>query len=542
MARVLTNSTGLRVAIEPAGSIGADPTGTWSIVEFDTIGAYGAVITTVVRRPISQDRGRKKGTVVDLDSTVDFETDLTFDAFQLFGEGFMFAEYRNTEFFLPEALMVGAALDVTAVGYELGATLTSLTNGDLLETKILFTAASAGVSLFFAKGYAIAGNNGLKDIDADPVGGDTDLTFAGLAIETAPLNATVELCGIRVADADMTLVESSGTATLTSAGDVVSWAARGVVPGMMIHIGSMDAAGVVQNALQDTTGGTSDDTFGFARVASIPSALVLNLDKLDPNIGSPTTADNTGEGVADIMFGRFLRNVPVTSTVDDARFIERTYQFEASYPELGGVGVPEFEYAVGNFENEIAFNAPLTEKATISFGFIGTNSDDITPSRKSGAATALSPLRTTAFNTSSSIASITTDVVSLVSDVCFKSLTFTILNNVSPEKCLGTLGAVFVNAGLFEANLEGQMLFTNRSIVNAIKNNTTVTFAAIFVNEDGAIAIDMPELTLSGGGREFPVDQSVLVNITGASFTSSTFGYDIGITLLAAVPGVITDS
>ena len=97
-------------------------------------------------------------------------------------------------------------------------------------------------------------------------------------------------------------------------------------------------------------------------------------------------------------------------------------------------------------------------------------------------------------------------------------------------------------AGLFEANLEGQMLFTNKQIVNAIKNNTTVTFAAILRNDDGAFVIDIPEMSMGGGAREFPVDQSVLVNITGASFTSSLYGFDVGISFFAAVPGVVTDS
>jgi hypothetical protein len=211
---------------------------------------------------------------------------------------------------------------------------------------------------------------------------------------------------------------------------------------------------------------------------------------------------------------------------------------EVSYPELGGTGLTEYEYAIGNSVNEVALNVPLTEKATINYSFIGTNSDDIVveASRKTNASTAVTPLRTTAFNTSSDIAALTTDVVSSASDVCFKSLTLTLRNNVSPEKCLGTLGARFINSGVFEVSVEGQMLFTNKAIVNAIKNNTTVTFLQILTNQDGAICVDIPEMTLGGGGREFPVDQSVLVNVTGETFTSATYGHDVGITILAVAP------
>lgn len=532
MARVLVNNTSLRVAIElTIGALPGSPS--WNIVEFDTIGAYGAIITTTVRRPISQDRGRKKGTVTDLDSTVEYETDLTVDAFTLFAEGFMFAEYANVEFDLTNSKLKGSALNVTATGYAFDAVLSTFTNGTLLASKAVFGAAGA-ISLFFAKGYAVAGNNGLKPLTVDLAAADSEVVVSGLAIETAPAEASLELVGVRTDDLTLTItVGPPLTATLVSAADV-DWTVLGLVVGQWIHIGSQNASGVVQNAY------STNNVFGYARITAITTT-TLTLDKLDANIG---IAGPHGPEAVDVMFGRFARNVIVTADSDDNRFLERSYQFEVAYPDLGGTGNDEYEYAIGNFANEMGFNLPLTDKSTLSMGFIGTNSDDIVieANRKSNASTAVAPIRTTAFNTSSDIISLTTDVVSLVSDVCFKSLTLSILNNISPEKCLGTLGAVFVNHGLYEANLEGQMLFTNKQIINAIKNNTTVTFTAILANEDGAIVMDIPEMTFSGGAREFPIDQSVLVNLTGASFTSSQFGFDLGISLFSSVPGVITDS
>ncbi len=523
MSRVLTNNTGLRVAIE--ASIGVLPgTPDWLVAEFDNLTAYGALITTTTRRPISQDRGRKKGTVTDLDSTVDYESDITIDAMVMFSEGFMFAEYANVEFNLrsgtatlpPPAVAAGQVFTIDAASV-------------LLAGKVQFTVATNS-SLFFSKGYFNAVNNGLHALTADLASTDTSLAVDSVLVdETPPTNATVEVCGRRTSD--LTLTITGSTATLASAA-LVDWTTTGIQLGQNIHIGSPDPAGLVQNAYDDV--GT-DDVFGNARVTGFSGTDTLLLDKLDPNLGA---AGPHGPETVDVMFGRFVRNVPVSDDVDDSRYLERSYQFEVSYPDLGGIGVDEFEYAIGNVANEMVLNDPLAEKATMTFGFIGTISDDITPTRKTGAATATAPLRTVAFNTSAGL-SITTDLVSSVSQICFKNLTTTILNNVSPEKCLGTLGAVFIAAGLFEANLEGQMLFTDKQIVNAIKNNTTVTLQSIMLNQDGAIVLDIPEMTAGGGGREFPVDQSVLVNITGASFTSNQFGYDIGISFLPAVPGVI---
>ena len=531
MARVLTNNTGLRVAIESSvGVLPAEPT--WSIVEYNNITAFGAVITTVQRRPISQDRGRRKGVVTDLDSSVEYETDITLEALILFGEGFMFAEYSNVEFELRETYGVPAVprpprVDGTTEDFDIDAATA------LLAGKVQWVTASYS-TLIWTKGYTNAANNGLHELSAD-------LGLAGVAVEvtsnlvtevTPPANAICRVAGVRVMnDADLTLTVTGPTATLVSAAAIANWATLGLTPGQYIHIGSTSTTGALQFGL----GALGVGSFGYARITSIAGA-TINLDKLSPTLISAVGGAGLNQ---DVIFGRFLRNVPTTADLDDERYLERTYQFEASFPDLGGVGTPEYEYAIGNFANELTFNLPLTALATGSIGFVGTNSDPITGVRKNNAEEALAPLLTNAFSSSANLASITTDVIAAVSDVCFKNLTLTLLNNVSPEKCLGTLGATFVNAGLFQADIEGQMLFTSAAIVNAIRNNTTVTLAWILENEDGGVVFDIPAMTLSGGGREFPVDQSVLVNITGASFTSNFFGYDIGISFFDAVPGAL---
>jgi hypothetical protein len=526
MARVLTNNVALQYAIET--SIGVLPgSPLWRLLEPNNISAYGASITTVSRRPISQQRGRKKGTVTNLESAVEWDADVTMQSMGEHAEGFVFAEFANVEFDLKLSTLPPTATVTTDVFNIDSASA-------LLAGKVVW-ASAAGRSLLYSKGYTLTVNNGLHELAADL--GSTDTTVevtTTLATETPSINASLQVAGIRVSDGDLTLTVSGSTATLVSAADIADWSTLGLLPGQFIHIGSGTnvLVPVLQNALKDSA---TDDTYGYARITSI-STVTLNLDKLDANL---VTADNTGEGDCDIMFGRFLRNVAVTADADDNRYLERSYQFETIYPDLGGPGTDEYEYAIGNFANELAMSMPLTDKATATWGFIGTNAEDITAVRKTGAATGTPVLRDTALNTSSSIKSLTTDVVSLVSDVCFKSLTLTIRNNVTPENCLGNLGASFVNAGLFEVNLEGQMLFTNKEIVNAVKNNVTVTFTSILANDDGAFAFDLPSMTFGGGDREYPVDQSVLVNITGEAFNDPVGtipNVSLGISFFPSVP------
>lgn len=620
MGRVLTNATGLRAIPETAVGVLPSSFRKWDVVEFDNITAYGANITTTPRRPISQDRGRRKGLVTDLESTVDFETDITIDALLLFAEGFMFAEYSNVEFALREtygtpSIARAPRVDGTADEFDIDAASATLAG------KVQFGAGFG--TLLFSKGYAFAANNGLHILDVDLVATNIAIgVTSNLVDETSPPdNAILEVAGIRTDDFTLTIDAGLATGTLVSAADIDP-TTLGLTVGQYFELGSPDTS-TANSPLQNAPTIAATTVFGKARITALTST-TITFDKADPNLALGGAGSSSGTETIDFMYGRFLRNVPVTANATDNRYLERSWQFEASYPGLAGPGIPDFEYAIGNFSNEIVANLGLTDKATATFGFIGTNSDLITATRKAveqGAASAVvaaggsgytvndtltvsggtgtsatfnvdseaagvvtavslvsagrytavpanpasttggtgtlctltvtyteiadpgfTPLRTAGFSTSANLASITTDVVSSVSDVCFKSLTVTLLNNVSAEKCLGTLGATFMNAGLFQADLEGQMLFTSRDIVNSIRSNTTVTFAFALRNEDGQAVFDIPAMTLGGGGREFPVDQSVLVNITGASFTSNAFGFDLGISLFSAVPGVLPEA
>ncbi len=522
MARVLTNNVSLRYAIE--SSVGVLPgSPKWRTLEPNGISSFGGQLTKVARRPISPIRGRRKGTVTDKDSPLEWEADQTMDALTDFAEGFVFSEFANVEFDLK------ASTGTVPPPVATSATWTVDSISATLAGKLQFVALGPW-PLVFSKGYTNAANNGLHQLTVDPAAAAVTLTTDSvLVVETPSTKASLQVAGVRCAIGDLALVVSGSTATITSAADIADWATLGLRAGQWLHVGSDDGSGGRQHHFDD---GASGDVYGYARISSIAGA-VLNLDKIDAKL---TTSDASNATLVDIMFGRFLRNVRVDADSTDNRYLERTYQVEATYPDLGGVGTDEYEYAIGNYANQLQLNWPLAEKATATWGFVGTNTEDITTSRKTGASSAVDPLRTTALNTSSDFASLTTDVIASVSDVCFKSLTLTIKNNMSPEKCLGTLGASNVNSGAFEVTLEGQMMFTNKAIVNAVRNNTTVTFAAILKNDDGAYVVDLPALTFGDGSREFPVDASVLVNITGETFTDPTLGFDVGLSFFPSVP------
>jgi hypothetical protein len=490
MGRVLTNNISLAYAIEE--TLGALPVApTWKTLEPNAINAFGASVTTVARSPISKSRQRRKGTVTDLDSSVEFDGDMTLDHFIDFAEGFMFSS------------LVGPVVTVPTA---------ATASTDAYTVPTMAAAIPAG-RLVYARGFTNADNNGLKVVDSG--GSTTSVPVTGDLVDEAapPTNVELAVCGVRTAAGDLD-VDADGN--ITSA--ALDFTTLGVRAGQVVWVGGDAAINRFTNAANK----------GFVRLVSV-AAHLLTIDKKGQAFA--TEANTTQE--VDLYFGRFLRNV----AVDDSDYLEQSYQFEAAYPNLGSGGADQYEYAKGNYCNTLGFDLPLTDKATLAFAFAGTDTDAPSDSRATDADAPIEPLQTGAFNTSADIARLRiqeVDETGLTTD--FKSLTFNINNNVSPEKVLGTLGAKFMNTGNFEIDIEAQLLFTDGAVVEAVRENRRVTMDFSVRNDDGAIVVDVPSMTLGDGAREYPVNESVLINTTAQAYGDAVLGYSVGISLFPYAP------
>ena len=506
MPRVLTNNLGLSVVQET--SLGIPGTTGWLQLEPNSLTAWGATLTTTPRAPISKNRQRRKGRPTDLNSAVGYEADLTLSSFRRFIDGFVFAD--------------GIGSDITG----LASTAASTTNDEYTVTALIAGQADKlnSGTLLWVTGFDDPENNGLKEVDADIATGATTITVGQNLVTESGASGVVSLAGYQTGTAVWTYSSTTkrGTLTLTGLGTAVE--AVGLVPGQFVHFGSVAAAGDdLDNGIMDTQS-PAVEQFGFGRVRSISSGSIV-FDKLSSDLQVGGLA--TGQAV-DLVFGEFFRNV----ATDDADYAEISYQLEAAFPNLGAAGVTEYEYAKGNYANQLGFNVPLTEKSTLTLGFIGTDTDTPTATRKTGASAARAPRRTTSFSTSADVARLRIteiDEDGITTD--FKSLTLTINNNASGEKVVGTLGSKFVNVGSFFVNLEAQMLFTSGAVIEAIRNGDSVTLDFVLKNEDGVIAVDIPSMTMGGGSREFPLNQSVLVSITAEAEEDDIFGTSLGISL-----------
>ena len=358
MPRVLSNNSSLAYAIE--ASLGV-PMASWALLEPNDISQFGTEVTTVARNPISKTRQRRKGTITDVNSGIGFAADLTLSSFRDFIEGFVFAVAINR--------------DVTGLAVK-----TVATANDSYAPTVDLVAVQAGKmdigTLLWATGFSNVLNNGLKSVDANIAAGAVITMGQTLAAEaTPPPGARISLAGYRIPTSGTpTWAWAAGSkqATLTWGTIGTRLLARGLTIGQTVHIGSVASVGAdVINGFQTAV---ANDMVGYARVVSTAAGSVV-FDKVSAALQfSDSSAPSTA---VDILFGEFIRN----RAVDHADHLERSFQFELTSPGLGvdsATGlVPEdrFEYSKGNYCNTVGFSLPLTDKAVVTFAFIGTDTE-----------------------------------------------------------------------------------------------------------------------------------------------------------------------
>jgi hypothetical protein len=329
-----------------------------------------------------------------------------------------------------------------------------------------------------------------------------------------PSTAKLEYAGFEATAGDL-VVDADGNITSTTFDFTTDVTGAGLLPGMIIYIGD----------------GTTDNSFatagsGTARIRVV-AANKLTIDKQS----SSTWAADAGAGKTIRVFvGSWTRNVPLSH----ADYLNRTYQFEAAYTGLDVID-DGYEYAIGNNANQMTINLPLTDKATIGWGFIGLDQEEATDTQKTG--NWYSRSDTDAFNTTSDFGQIAfTDSSSNTLGAYFKDMTITINNNISPEKVLGTLGANNMNIGDFTVDMTTQVLFTSLDAINAVRDNLTTTFSFNVENDDGALHFDIPSMTLGSASKSFPRNETIKVDLSGNAFKDSFFGYAISVTDFPYLP------
>lgn len=506
MGRVFTNSQAVAVAREATpGVLPAQPR--WLGIEPNSISNFGTTIKKDARNPISRARQRRKGSATDSDSSVQFDADFTLSHLRDFIEGFCFSRLVGPPVMIPTAVAAGSY------------TVAAVSGAD--AAKFIYSGPGAK-SLIYSRGWGIAGNNGLKVLNGAVAAAATAIPVAGVVVEAVDANDDVEIAvaGIRAAAGDLE-IDANGDLVSTA----LNFTTLGLTPGQYIHVGGIDLTNRFFN----------DENYGFARVDVIAAnKLTLSKRSQDFILDDGTTTGAGGANLSiDILFGQYVRTV----SVDHADYQQVNYQFELESPGLGDANEDQYEYALGNWADAMTFDLSLSGLAKVTYGFVGLDTTDPATARATNAASAKFPSETSSFSTASDLARMRVqqiDETGLTTD--FKSLKLTLSNSVSGEKVLGKLGPKYLNAGNVEVDVDTQALFTDKRIPGAIRNNDTLGLDFGLRNDDGGAYFDLPSGTLDGGGREFPVNATVLINTTFRSFEDPLFGHSFSCSLFPALP------
>lgn len=448
----------------------------WTYMEPNEISSWGASLETVARQPLSMDRSARKGTITSLSAEMGFTADQTVDMLAYFCDALVFAVWKGNNPYPVEASAV------TTSGYTVASGGTAFTAGMLV----------------YATGFSVPANNGLKVVASGSTG--TNIAVTGLTADTS--NGRVYAAGRQFATGSFTM---NATGNLVSADDDVDFTTLNLTPGQMIGFSGLSAA-----------------VDGTARVREI-TADTLTLDR---HSGVPAAV--TPAGAVNMYIGSFTRNV----SMDDPDYLCVPMTGEAFYNSNPAA----YEYGRGMLVNQIAFNNSLEDKTTMEITFIAEDVEPMRDTRLPGVW--VDQERTEAFNTSTDFTDLRLFIEGDASGNTsfFKDTTLTVNNNLSGETVLGRLGAEFINLGNFEVTLESEVVLTDPRVAAAIRNNTTCGLLYTQENNDGAITVDLPTITLGDGAKNIAANEKVKLTTTGTAYRDPEFGYVVGFTLFPYLP------
>lgn len=504
MGRVKSNVVTLQVseesALETAGTV-------WYDVPRTDLGEFGARTTSQSSRPAGANRRPQGSAIVDLDSGVSFSDEFRLGTFRRFLPGLLFVTptapgSTDVAVFSPSAVADGGANEDS---------FTVADDGDLPDN-----------TLIYARGFAEPQNNGLFVTTGTSTTTAIKVATATLAAEgTAPGNATVEVAGVQGATGDLE-INSSGNLISTS----LNFTTLDLTEGQYIWIGGVAAATRFANDISD--GGVLPPNRGLARI----DAIAANVLTLSHKSSTFTTDDGSGKTIQ-VFFGEFLRDVDTTH----ASFLERSYQFEAMFPNLGGSAATRYQYAKGNFANTIQLGMPGQGLVTAAYSFIGTDTPIPTDTRATGASTGRQLTQRRVFSTAIHYMRLRlTDVDEAGLTTDFITWNVGLSNNVAPEKVQAQLGARYMNHGEFDVTLDATVNFSNEDVASRVRDNEIVELDWCLRNEDGAFHMQLPSARLSGGNLAFPTNQSVTMQCLATAEEDEDLGFAVGVSLFPYLP------
>jgi len=489
MARNTTPSNVTSLAFAEEASIGVLPvTPVWFMLEPNSYGDFGAEVETVARQPITSDRQMKKGVVVGITSTADFENDLTDDNLPRFMQGFVFADVRTkTEL---------NATAATSVHYVVPANGTDFVAGDLV----------------LASGAANAVNNGLKVVTGST---GTTVVVSGLAAETVAISLVH--VGHEFASGDAEIVKGGGTlpTLITTTKDLTDF---GFIPGEFVYLGGDVVANTFANGAN----------IGWARVKSAVTN-IITFDKTDQEF---VTDDGTGKSFR-LFFGKVLKNEQA------ALQVRRTYHVERQLgaPDPASPAQIQAEYVKGAVPNEVTLSFGEASIITLDIAMMGTDyfTRDAATGPIAGTRPALKESDGYSANNDvkrirmSSVPVGASSPVPLFNFV--QELDISINNNVSENRAISYAGSIDMSEGMFEVSGALTVYFATVEAANSVRNNADITLDVAASKLNKGYAFDLPLVTLGEGRNEVEANEPITIELEAMAASGAKYDVNMNHTL-----------
>lgn len=497
MARVNkidSNITGLRYAEESDVPKVLPGSPVWWPLEPNSYSDFGGNVTTLARTPISNDRQRKKGVIVDLEAQGGFNTDLTQTNVQELMQGFLFSDFRRKPEVGGYGLDLFTSISTTDDSYNAASGLDVYAAGDLI----------------FASGFTDAANNGLH-LALTVAAGKITVNENLVNEANPPSGAKLTKVGAQTDAGDVDVDVSGSLPKLTST--TFDFTTLDLIPGEWVFLGGDASIMQFTNAVNN----------GWKRVKSI-AANELVIDKSSTTMVAETNTTKTIQ----MFVGRVLINEVGTLIK------RRTYTLERSLgaPDNAALTEVQYEMLKGSVPNELVMNFATADKLTVDMSFIAAEHATLAATATPPAGARPSLVETDAYNTSNDITRIKMNIVSdadanptpLFAYITEASLTVT--NNVTANKVIGTIGAADMTAGTFNVNGTMTVYFVDVDAIQAIISNSSVTLDMILAKDNKGIVIDIPLLTLGEGRANIEQDQPITLPL-GFDAAKNPYGYSM---------------
>lgn len=481
VSKIDSNATALAYAKEQSlGVLPGSPV--WKSLEPNTYSDFGGEFALTAPNPINNSRQARKGVITDLSAAGGFNHNLTFfNLIDLFS-GLFFALPREKGYEL-----------VTAVDQD-------TSNPD--EYEVASTTGFLVGSLIKGFGFAKSANNALNVVTAITTNTSVEVADGQLVTETPPADAHIRVVGHRSTTGDLDVTTTGDYATITST--TLNFTTLGLVAGQWIFVGG-DAA---------LSGFTTAANNGFKRIRSISAnALVIDKSALPMQTEANTTA------AVEIYFGDVLKNELA------ADIVRTTYQIERilGAPDTSGAG-KQSEYLIGAVPNEFSLNIPTADLVNTDWTFLAIDYKTRKAVTVGGPGPlqsgVIDPLAADVYNTSSDFSRMKMSIHSITDEAptalfaFVTEATITINNNVTLDKAVSVLGAFDMTPGTFQVGGSITAYFASVDAIEAIRNNSNITFDCILAKQNHAIVFDLPLIALGGGRLNVEINQAVKIPLT----------------------------